>query len=332
MKPKRICFFRLNNHIGDVLVTSFFIRELKKRFVNDKLTVVATSPIDQLYQNNPYIDDLLCLPPICYLKTSNMNAKTPLILNSKVLWGLFQILLEIRKRHYDLIITDAIIPTWRNRLYFKLCGAKQTILPILDNTTFRQHISVFYKEVLVKLGVKDVNCSYEIYISPQAQEEANKFLRTNSLTNNLVIFNPLASIEARSMSNCQIELILDSITRLYPNLPVVLLDYKQQYQQFAKKAILCHLDIESVAALFKQAMGIITVDTSTVHLADVFQKPMLSIYAHNRYSFPNNIYIFGSTNPKTIFLQSHDKVADIPLNLLEEKLQQFLDGLPGGKK
>ena len=328
MTSKKICFFRLNNHIGDVVITSFFVRELKKHFASDSLTVVASDPVDKLYFENPHVNELLRLPAMCYPVPKEAGSFTRLPFSFNLFYHLAKILWNIRRQHYDLLITDIFVPTWRNKLFFKCCAAKHIILPQYKQKTV-EHLSQTYGRVLKQLGMSDIDYAYELYLSPQQKEKAMTFLKQHALHSPFILLNPLASITQRSLSEEQIITVLDTIHKCAPHIPILLLDYRNQYRALAEKAVLCHLDdIRVVTALIQQAKGIITVDTSTVHLSDLFYKPMLAIYAHDKYSFANNIKIFGSIQPGTIYLQSQDKISDIPLSTLQESVSNFLKKLP----
>ena len=89
--------------------------------------------------------------------------------------------------------------------------------------------------------------------------------------------------------------------------------------------LLCkNQNILQVAALIKEAEGIITVDTGVVHLADAFQKKMLIFYAQDKYGTPYNHIFWASCQPTTHSLYSKDMVKDISVKEILDQVQEIL--------
>ncbi len=326
-QPLKICFFRISSSAGDVFISNFFVRELKKLFPFSKLTVVAPVPTDHLYKDNPHLDRLIAIPSMRPTPTLQVP-HPPIHIDIRLLISLLQTLRQIRSEKYDLLISDILLPTLRNRLFFKLCAAKRTILSTpLANTT--KHRIYSYGRILDMLGAKKIDYTYELFLPPSAQEQTRRFLQQHNLTNGFIVFNPIGANSSRWFSNPQIHTLLDTLHTCLPGIPVVLLDYKHQFTIFQDKAVLCCFDdLLTVAELIKQSSFVLTVDTSILHLADVFHKDILAFYAKDILSMERNIDIFGSINPNTHYLQSKDTVADIPLAQLKQTVTKWVHTLP----
>lgn len=74
-------------------------------------------------------------------------------------------------------------------------------------------------------------------------------------------------------------------------------------------------------------MAVITVDTSVVHLADAFNKPMLVLFADDKYGTPHNHTFWASVQPTTKTVQSPDKISDISPIALQKAVSKFLQEL-----
>lgn len=324
MKKQRICVFRTTSNIGDSIFSNFIFRELKKEFPQAEVAIIVPEPTAAIYLSNPHIDRFTILPPMEYPEP-NPYAATPMFLNYKILWALFRLLVETWIRPIDVLITDTAIHTRRNKFYFSLLRTKK-IIHLANTPALDRHISQVHKQQLQQLGLQNIDTTYELFI-PQAQEkEALNFLQQHRISNGkFIVLNPTGSIAARTLSREQIRLILQEIA---PNTPVVLLDYKHQYTEFASQAVLyTSQQILAVAALLKYAYAVVTVDTSILHIADTYQKPMLAIYADNRYSNINNKVVCASRLPTTHYIYSTDKISDIPLAQLQQHVQQFIQDL-----
>ncbi len=327
MKKQRICFFRANAKIGDCVISSFIPRELEKITTEHgkkkEIHVVVSSPTVPLYRTNPHIDKLIVLPPMQYDIPSTPHATTPLRINILLLLGLIRFMLYTWTHPYNLVVTDVTIHTFRNKLYFRMLRANK-IVHLSPVPQLQAHFTQVYRTLLTQLGIQKVDTSYEIFIPVSKREHALSFLRQhNIIPQSFIVLNPAGSILQRKMSAQQIRVTLQILQ--FHNFPVILLDYQHQYTAFSQYATLCFLnDILEVAAIIEQAKSVITVDTSILHIADVYQKPMLALYCNDKYSIENNKVVCSSTNPETSYLYSHDKIAGISLHKLTQTVTRWL--------
>ena len=308
LHPKNLLFFRLDARVGDCVVHSFVIRELKKLFPQARLTVATFAPSDVFFKRDPAIDQLVVLPNI-----------SKGYLQPKVLWALLKMLYRSYAQGYDLIIPNPVLATWRNTLYCHLLP--HTVFPTFDYT---HHIVNSYKNLLKQLGAQTVDTSYALPLTEDLRSKAANFLEKSNLRDNqFVVVNPTGSTPERNLSIEQIKEILDFLSQ--KNQPAVLLDYKQQFKEVFKNAILCESqDILEVTALLEKAKAVITVDTGIVHIADALKKPLLALYAHDKYGTPHNRTFWASIQSKTLTLQSADTIKNIPLTSIQKPLEELL--------
>jgi len=97
--PKSIILFRLDA-LGDLVLTTPLIRELKRSFSGTPLTVVAQPPSASILQTNPHIDELLTLPVV---RTRWLPAHARRFFSAlRFYWC------KLRRRSFDI----AISPRW----------------------------------------------------------------------------------------------------------------------------------------------------------------------------------------------------------------------------
>ena len=311
--PQKILFFRLDACVGDCVVHTFVIRELKKIFPKASLTVATFSPSEIFFQNNPYVDKLIVLP--------NLSKG---FFQPKVLFSLTKMLFASYLQGYDLIIVpNPVMATWRNRLYYSML--KNTLSPSFDYT---QHITLSYRHLLEKLGGKDISTDYDIPLTADVQQQAERFIKQHDLqSKKWIVLNPTGSAIQRTLSIQQIQTILTLLTE--KNYQTVLLDYKHQFKGLFENTILCESqNILEVATLLQQSTAVISVDTGIVHLADAFHKPLLVLYANDKYSLLHNHLFWASLQANTHTLQGNDKISDISLSSLKTTTDSFLNQLP----
>ncbi len=309
--PQKILFFRLDARVGDAVVHSFVLRELKKLFPQAHITVATFAPSEVFFTNRPYVDEVKILPKL----PSNGSYVRP-----AVLWGLLKMLVHCYTTDYDYIIVNPVLATWRNKLYCRLLPRTQW--PQFDYT---QHITHTYTNLLRQLGAKTVDVSYPNLLRDEDTAWAQTFLQQHGLKpSQFWIINPVGSADPRNCSVLQIQTMLDIFAKA--GKPVVLLDYTNQFFSLGGHIIRCTTtSILQTAALLAESAGVVTVDTGIVHLADCFNKKMLVLYAHDKYGTQNNHRFWASQQATTRSLQGTDTVRDIPPDLLIHTLQtEFL--------
>ncbi len=306
--PKKILFFRLDSRVGDAVVHSFFLRELKRLFPQTHITVATFAGSEPFFINRPYVDEVKILPKL---------AANGSYLRPAVLWDLFNMLVHCYTTDYNYIIVNPVLATWRNKLYCRLLP--RTLWPAFDYT---QHITHSYANLLRQLGARQVDTSYPNLLRDENTAWATSFLAQHALQpDQYWVINPVGSAPMRNLSLAQLETVLTTLKQA--GQPVVLLDYKNQFAKQAPHKLRCTTtSILHTASLLAQAKGVITVDTGIVHLADCFAKKMLVLYAHDKYGVCNNHIFWASRQLSTQSLQGTDMVKDIPVPQIVQTLKK----------
>ena len=282
MKIKKILFCTIGAGIGDTVVISFVPRELKHLFPTAHLTMVSTAP-SQMWQHNPYIDQFISMP------TKTFFRKLKSVYLGLVFW----------LKRYDIVIA---IGADKQNKFFRFLSPKKLLILALEKTNEEQeivflqhgkmihkevvsgHTSNMMKQVLIFLGLSSPNIKYELFFANGKQTAVEEFLRRYHLINTqFLIFNPIGSTESRTVSKNQIKLILESCGRILPkSCSIILLDYKNQYQQMDPLCIrYVSNNIMDTAKLISCSAGVLSVDTGTVHLADLYNKPIIELCTLN---------------------------------------------------
>jgi len=303
----KILFLRLDHKIGDTVVETFFIRELKKLYPKAHLTVVTTAP-KELLCNNPYINTLEIL---------HIGSKGWIYAISR--------LYSWRKEKYDLLIADDL--SLKRKFLLYCIHAKQVISA---NRFPQKHITYRFVDILRQLGAKNINDSYELFISDPDKQQAVQFMQKNGLTaHKFLIFNPTGAASYRTLSISQINKVLILLHCLKPSWPIVLLDYKNQYTQLNNLVYrYTNNRIMPTAALIQYAEYILTVDTGIVHIADIFKKKMTVLFSLLPYSTEQaqktHIVHWGPKTTSAKILTSQKTVDTIPA---EDIVNTVLKGL-----
>ncbi|MBO4675009.1 MAG: glycosyltransferase family 9 protein [Elusimicrobiaceae bacterium] len=307
--PQKILFYRFDTCLGDSVVHTFVVRELKKLFPRAHLTLVTFAPNHLFWKNNPYVDELLVLPVLGPVDQKFRYLRLP------VLYGLVKALWHAYTGKYDRVIINLTRPTRNNTFYARL-------LPHTTWVTFdySRHIIHSYEKLLCGLGAREIDTSYELPLTTSHRERAQQFLQQHNLQQNRFwVLNPIGADKRRQLNTTQIHALLNQFKQA--GIPVVVLDYKNQFPELETSTVRCmSRDILDTASVIELAAGVVTVDTGIVHVADALKKPMLVIYA-KEVTPPHSFW--KSLQPTTQFVQGENDINQIPVSVLTNALQKM---------
>lgn len=315
---KSILFFRPEGKIGDMVITTIFFREIKKRFPYIKIGVVSKKAALDILKYNENID-----------KTYECKEN---LLEIKKLTSI------ISKENYDLLIDFSEDLKVNHMMFINLCEAKfnmgigkkdwklfdVSIKKIDDNF----HISKTYENMLEKLGIRDISLSYEIKLSEKEEKISRK------IKGGYIVFNPYAASKHRSFN----EKIILKISRIIleereENLVLIGVNNNKRELEIIKRELGKRIlipnanEILEVASIIKNSKLVITPDTSIVHIAVAFNKKVIGIYRKEKSD--KNFILWGpnSKNSKTIFVEEKIKknqeidINKIDINKIREALR-----------
>ncbi|MCL2798779.1 MAG: hypothetical protein FWD54_00635 [Endomicrobia bacterium] len=309
----KILYFLPASKVGDTIIETFFVKELKKLFPSAEITVLILDPYKVLLSANPNIDKIITMPVNKYKKL--------LFLIFRAFW--------IRRKKYDLLID---IPHsgygFLRYLFLYVCGAKQVMTSNISGYDFityplswsedvKQHIS---QEVFVKalrmLGAKgSLTVNYDLYIPKESENCATNFLNYNNINaNDFMLFNPEGSLPPRTLKPQKVKEILEKLNKKSEK-KIVLLSHKQKYTNLPENVVLFSSNsIMDIAAIISKAGFVLSVDTGIVHIADAFNKPLTILFSEaNTDNRPRPMveFFWSSKNANNKHLKSFYSVNDI---------------------
>ncbi len=285
-KIKSILILRCEGSLGDAIITSFDFREIKKKYPNIKIGVVAFGPCYDYYSKNQYVDELYLLP-IKHKIRSHQHWP-------ELLWEAF----KIRLKKYDLVI-DSSDKSAINWDAFKwLCSKKNGLYDIKHNSgvfgDYSNHRSQHEKIILESIGISDPDINYDVYTTPESEQYFNDWLKKNQI-NEFICINAFGSVKERTFNKKTIEALIknsslqtDFIIPCMPNQfaeanNIIPDDLKNNCKVFETR------NIFELISIIKTSKAVISPDTAAIHIAAGLQKPTLAFYNNytNFYS-PNN--------------------------------------------
>ena len=317
------------DRIGDMVLSTPIFRELKLAYPNISISVLASKENRDVIKYNPYVDKI-------YTNYKNQ------IFND------LPTLLKLRKKNFDVCIEldHSVIPHAIFRL--KILNPKKIIsihkdgrygvkgvdLKIYDYFTkkdTKSHFGKIWLETLIFFGISPSSYSYDLFLGNIEKEKAKIF--AISLGKKIKIgINMEGSFPEKSIQKEELEKICVGLHNNFNNIKIVILTSPDKLLE--KKKLISELGLDFVipsyntktiidaAALIEQLDLIITPDTSIVHIASSFDKPVVSIHENNKDSF--RLWAPTSTLSKTVFASSSYGLFDYSVDDVIKSATDFL--------
>ena len=283
--PKNIIICNLG-HIGDVLYTLTLVENIKQKYPNAEIDFLCGSYSSELVKKNKLIKNIVIIDHWLL----NRDQKNIFIKIYQYIYSLYLFFKKIKYRHYDLCIN--FFPFYPNPvLFLKFLGTKFIISFnssgfnfLNDSSTLwklkKQHTLLYNYELLSLLGIKNKN----------PLNIKNNFL---SYKKNLDHKSKTVCIHPCSLSiikEWDINKWIDVINFLNKNNFICLItgngNREEEYAQNLLKMISDKnktfnysnkLSFEEYCGVINSSSFVVTVDTLTVHIANLFKKETIVI-------------------------------------------------------
>ncbi len=279
MKSQRILIIR-PDRIGDVVLTTPLIREIKKTFPNSFIGVLVNSLTEPLLHNNPNIDIIITDDPNG--KDSGRSGfwkQVQFLRSQKFTVGLMPL---PRERHAWMMFFAGIgkrigVGT---KLYQVLTGMKSVsrnkYIPL-------RHEADYVMDLGRKIGVTAKDISPELFVSPQEEGFAKNLLRCHGfdLSKPIIGINPGSN---RSSPNWEIKKYIQLIEELIPRYQIFLnvgpknSELKTHFEKFHSALLFDSDNLRELIAMCKQLHLLISSSTGTMHIAAALKVPTLSLF------------------------------------------------------
>jgi len=317
-KSKRVLILKYDR-IGDMVVTTPIFRELKNSYPNISISILASKENKDVIRYNPYIDKIYT------------NYKNSILMDLPTL-------LKLRRKSFDVCfeLEHSVIPHAIIRLKIinpkKIIsihkdgryGVKGSELKLYDYFTKKDkknHFGKIWLDTLFFFGITPSSNKYDFFLSNIERDRAKSFV--SSMGDKIKIgINIEGSFPEKTIQKKELEQICRGLYKQFNNIVIVIL--ASPYEILKKKKMISDLGLNFVipsyttetiidaAALVEQLDLIITPDTSIVHIAASFDKPVVSIHENNKDSF--RLWSPSSTLSKTIFAKSSYGLFDYSVN------------------
>lgn len=285
LSPENI-IVRMPNWLGDLVMATPILEELRKKFPQAKITAMCQANTAPLLENNPYINEIFS-----YNRPSGWihRSQHTVIIDS------------LKKGKYDLgiLLTNSFSSAWwfwrgdvKNRIGFK--GNLRSCLldyPIsfpanLEN----QHLVKTYKQLLTPLGVTSSYSVPKLFLSENEKEAAWQLLQKQNIEkfkHVIIGINPGAAygsakcwpperfkeITQRLLNNPEYRILYFGDNKGSPLVQEICQEFPQNVINLAGKT-----NIRELMALIHCCNAILTNDSGPMHIASALHVPLVALF------------------------------------------------------
>jgi ADP-heptose:LPS heptosyltransferase len=319
----------MNQNIGDMIVCSPILREIKMTYPDSNLQVLASNNNKDIAIANPYIDKVhvyhnqwqKLFPLLIKLRTYKFDCAIEL--EAKIITRVI-LMLKIINPHCIAAVSKKEGRYGMN---------PQDILPYDYYTASHlEHQRDTCLDILRVLNIPVVSKKYDLFYFKENQKKSLSFI-SNFDSNKIIIgLNLSGSSPKRSISDKDVTKILLGFRSISKNIIIILIHKPKDRKLVSRfiteeKSSFVSLSyptnsVLDVAALVDAVDLLITPDTSLVHMACALEKPLISIYS-------NDLNSFETWHPKSksnhvIFSENFDNLKSLDIATILNKSTELI--------
>lgn len=302
---KRVLFLRDDDKIGDMVVSTSLFREFGR--AGFQIDVLAGKNNASVIECNPYIHQVIVVP-------ENENNSVNLAK-------------DLSRLPYDLVVDmgDKISPSRLRFLRFlkarNMIGFNKSQYNIynksLDYMGYNTHITERYALLMKTLNFKDFSVDYDLHCSEETRKMVDNFIE--SLPGAMkIVLNPFTADSRRDLSVTQCNNLVKKIKEKWPMVEIIVIGSPSRISSLSIPGVHCNPfdTLSSAIELIRRSDLVISPDTSIVHIAAAWKKPLVCLYGHDLHGKFINSSVWGPGNTPSIQLFTKDKenpVSTIPV-------------------
>ncbi|MGL6025101.1 MAG: glycosyltransferase family 9 protein [Cetobacterium sp.] len=274
--------------IGDIIVKTPMLEALSKLNSDVKIDISVIKGAESLVRNIPYINEIIVGDT--YLKKNKICSiidKLKSSLNNRKKYDLYFDFTN-NPRFFHILSLKILSPKYLiGRYRLEKFNIKKDELTIFDkyvDVSEGAHAADINMDFLEPIGLNNESSKYKLYLGKDEEKFSDFFDKD---TTNIIV-NHRASTEKRSFSESELREILEKISKLDSKLKIYLSSMPNEYEHL--KTMLEDLKLKNVEMLIKtESIGelagiikycdlVVSVDTGVVHIASVYDKPIVGVY------------------------------------------------------
>jgi len=278
----------MNQKIGDIVVSSPILREIKSAYPDSNLHVIASEVNKELALSSPYVDKV-------HIYKNQWHKLLPILLNLRKLK--FDVAIELEYKVISRIIIclriikpNCILSVSKGEGRYGMKPQDVRPYDYYTNPDLKHQRDICI-DILRLLRINCKNDSYDVFYSEKNKTEALSFLGSFKPSTIKIGLNIEGSNEKKKISAEDIARIILGLHNINNNIIIILFHkpndrdlINQLIPNEASSYVFPSYPTESLldlAALIDNLDLVISPDTSIVHMACAFKKPLVAIYNNN---------------------------------------------------
>jgi ADP-heptose:LPS heptosyltransferase len=324
-RVRSILFFRDDDKIGDIVVSTLLFREIKKKYPDISIVVICGKNSKEILKYNSNVSQIY-------------EIKKNFLKNVLVFRKL--------KRHNISLAVDfyTFRPRFKRLLMLRIVSAdfligfykdSYNIYDLsIDVNFFNKHISKRYEYLLNLLNIKKPDLKYDIVLGSNEENKALELVKKCGSKHNIVL-NPFGASKHRSFGFNKLKELVYLLENKIDCCLFILCQESNKKEieslENDKVFIASFKSALESAALIKYAGLVITPDTSIVHIATAFNKKTIALYLDYSDTYEKIDAVWAPNNSNAICLSVDTKnkklendIKNIPNTDILKALQKLL--------
>ncbi|MCP4253193.1 MAG: glycosyltransferase family 9 protein [Candidatus Scalindua sp.] len=297
--------------IGDIVMSTPTLRTLREKFSDSEIVLLTVPRTAQAININLYADRILYFKQDAFSKGPSKSIYQQIFSN-------LNLILELRREQFDMMIDLEAIETWkaslRRFLFYKGVGAKKRVGRNSDGKGFFLDVKVdddlfgkvheVDRKLLIAgaLGAETKNRKQEFYVSEEDREFINKWMVDFGIDDNrtIVALQPGAFVPSRQWKSKGFVEIGRRLCRKYKAQIIITggnsdnIAYEINNDLRDIQPILAvGLTLSRLGALLERVHLYVSNDTGPFHIADAINTPYVVLFG------PENFYRYGPYDTKS---------------------------------
>ncbi|MCC2677666.1 MAG: hypothetical protein K0R29_242 [Pseudobdellovibrio sp.] len=296
---KNILVFRLDDKLGDAVVSTGFLKAVKKAFPDYKLTVLAGPQTAEIYKGLSFVNEVVTC--------------------KKGFVALFKVYSLLKKRTYKYIVNTSHILSPRVIMLLSCLKAEvktgflnsefQVFSETADYSENNHHVLIRYRKLIELMNVRDADLKYVVELKKESLQKAAEAYQAFS-GKKVVILNSFAGARLRNFSKTTtfeiVKRLVDDgqtvvISAANAGDHRILTDWRKELNMENWKQLPEFSSLEDNLALMSLADLIITPDTAWVHLAAALEKNLVAVYREDTEEKNSLIWAPAHKNSRVVY-------------------------------
>ncbi|WP_035054698.1 glycosyltransferase family 9 protein [Andreprevotia chitinilytica] len=274
---RRILLIQVDNKIGDLVVATSLLRNLKRGCPQAEIDVLTRPACGAVLRGNPSVAQVF----------GYTKKPAPTL----------ALLYRLRARRYDLAITLEEHDSSTTMTLVKLIAARHNLgfykshWPMFDlsleHGAYHGHITEKYRSILARLGLAADDMAYDF--QPVSAEKSLLNELAANATGPRIVLNCYGSCAEKTLEHDAALALLQALRQQAPDSSLFLLDAPGQTAatlrlatESGAVALPAFASIGDAASQVRTADLLISTDTAWLHLASALRLPVLGLYAEAR--------------------------------------------------